>query len=240
MLSLLKYRAMLSGADMRDSGASKGVGYGGSPSVFMSGRGFPKTYASVKNATSTVITSSKPRLPSYRLMTTDFFLGSTLYSPKRSGIINRGIIRSPLFPQNTISVVARPDVKLRIDQWISSSLIANLSDHPPQQVLVLLHFPISSNDANPDIGIEMSGPLDATAGFGIARMASTTTMWIVFMDPILANVSDETSTGERGASPFEMLKMLSGDAPCDLGQIPRVVFRRSGTVLFTSGRKPRT
>ena len=44
----------------------------------------------------------------------------------------------------------------------------------------------------------------------------------------LANVTDETRAGERGVSPFELRKMLSGDGACDLGHIPRVVLWRSG------------
>ncbi|GAB1487811.1 hypothetical protein MASR2M8_02520 [Opitutaceae bacterium] len=54
---------------------------------------------------------------------------------------------------------------------------------------------------------------------------------------ILPNVTDETRAGERGVSPFEPLKMLSGEGTCDLGHIPRVVLWRSGWAL-SSSRKP--
>jgi len=42
----------------------------------------------------------------------------------------------------------------------------------------------------------------------------------------LPNATDETRAGERGMSPFELLKMLSGAGTYDLGHIPRVVSGR--------------
>jgi hypothetical protein len=44
----------------------------------------------------------------------------------------------------------------------------------------------------------------------------------------LPNVTDETRAGERGVSPFELLKMLSGEGTYDSGHIPRVVLWRFG------------
>ena len=41
-----------------------------------------------------------------------------------------------------------------------------------------------------------------------------------------AIATDETRAGERGVSPFEKRKMLSGDGAYDLGHIPRVVSGR--------------
>ncbi len=55
-------------------------------------------------------------------------------------------------------------------------------------------------------------------------------IWLGF-PPI---VTDETRAGERGASPFELLEMLSGEGTCDLGHIPRVVLWRFGWALSSS------
>ena len=50
------------------------------------------------------------------------------------------------------------------------------------------------------------------------------------------NATDETHAGERGVSPFELRKMLSGEGTYDLGHIPRVVLWRVGkrgqTLMF--------
>jgi len=45
-------------------------------------------------------------------------------------------------------------------------------------------------------------------------------------------VTYETRAGERGVSPFELRKMLSGEGACDLGHVPRVAFWPSGSALF--------
>jgi hypothetical protein len=50
----------------------------------------------------------------------------------------------------------------------------------------------------------------------------------------LPNVTDKTRAGERGVSPFELLKMLSGEGAYDLGHIPRVVLWRSGSAFSFS------
>ena len=47
----------------------------------------------------------------------------------------------------------------------------------------------------------------------------------------LANATDETRAGERGVSPSELRKMLSGEGAYDSGHIPRVVLWRSGWAL---------
>jgi hypothetical protein len=63
---------------------------------------------------------------------------------------------------------------------------------------------------------------------GIARTRLMCFMQISF----LPNATDETRAGERGVSPFEKRKILSGKGACDLGHIPRVVLWQSGSALF--------
>ena len=45
-------------------------------------------------------------------------------------------------------------------------------------------------------------------------------------------VTDEARAGERGVSPFELRRMMSGEGAYDLGHIPRVVLWRSGWALL--------
>ena len=54
-------------------------------------------------------------------------------------------------------------------------------------------------------------------------------VYFIFLPPI---ATDETRAGERGVSPFEILKMLSGEGTYDSGHIPRVVLWRSGSASF--------
>ncbi len=48
------------------------------------------------------------------------------------------------------------------------------------------------------------------------------------------DATDETRAGERGMSPFEQRKMLSGEGTCDLDHSPRVVLWPSGWAVFIS------
>ncbi len=47
--------------------------------------------------------------------------------------------------------------------------------------------------------------------------------WATVRENLPAIATDETRAGERGMSPFELRKMLSGEGAYDLGHIPRVV-----------------
>jgi hypothetical protein len=56
-----------------------------------------------------------------------------------------------------------------------------------------------------------------------------------FVLHVSVNVTDDTRTGERGVSPFELQEKLSGEGACDIGQIPRVVLWRFVRSLLHGG-----
>ncbi len=58
---------------------------------------------------------------------------------------------------------------------------------------------------------------------------------LVLVRHLTANATDETRAGERGVSPFELRKMMSGGGVYDLGHIPRVVLWTSGSALSFFG-----